>query len=265
MAEKLVKIEQDHQINITFNLVFLFLTITIIIGLVSFHEFFLISHNKFTAGYITLTTMFDAIEPSNVSINIINIMNFDFFELFSVLIIDGLTKIVIIGFIMASFINLFTSINIKSRLNMLNIKKLKNHIIICGFSMLGEELSNEFKLKKIPFVIIDKDPLKIEMLNDLNYLTVLGDFTEDGILIKAGVMNTKYIVFATKHDYYNLLGLIAVKNLNKNIKVISRATDHQTIKRLEDVLIGKYIIPEEAGGTEIGKKILSMLDKPGRK
>ena len=54
-------------------------------------------------------------------------------------------------------------------------------------------------------------------------------------------------------------------NLNKNIKVISRATDHQTIKRLEDVLIGKYIIPEEAGGTEIGKKILSMLDKPGRK
>ncbi len=259
MVEIVVRIEQHHQISITFNLILFFLLFTLVIFLISFYKFITLSHSIYSAGYIVLSAMFDAVDPSIGIIALQNILSINFFELFSIFILDGITKIVIIGFILASFLNIFSNINIKSKLNLFNIKKLKKHVIICGFSMLGEELSSELKQRNIPFVIIDKDPVKIEMLNDLKYLTVYGDFTLKKILLNAAIDNAKYIVFGTKNDYYNLLGLITAKDLNKNIKIISRATDNTSIKRIEEISEGKHIIPEEIAGTEIANKLIDIL------
>ena len=48
------------------------------------------------------------------------------------------------------------------------IKKLKEHYIICGYDRIGKVIVDELLHKKIPMVVIDKDPDVERDLNDLN-------------------------------------------------------------------------------------------------
>ncbi len=254
----MVKVELFDKQNASLEMILLFSLISVFIFLLSFHELTVINHNVYSSGYITMSAMFDAVNTNVGIINITSLLSTNFFIIFVVLVMDGITKILLIGFIMASFIEAFTNIDIKSKLEIHGIKKMKDHVIICGYSMFSEELTQELKLKNINFVIIDKELIKIEMAKDLKYLAINGNFLSDEVLLNAGIQRAKYIVFGVKSDYSNLLGIITAKNLNKNIKIISRATDHISIKYFEDISIGKYFIPEYIAGNEIGFVLLEL-------
>ncbi len=254
----MVKVDLVSTQNASIEMLLLFTLISIFIFLFSFHELTVIDHNAYASGYLILTAMFDAVDTNVGVINITNLLSFNFLVVFTVLIMDGITKVLLIGFVMASFIEVFTSIDIKARLQVHDIRKLKNHVIICGYSMFSEQLTTELIQKKIKFVIIDKDPIKTEMLKDMKYFSVTGNFLSEEILIDAGILNARYIVFGVKSDYSNLLGVITAKKLNKNINIISRAMDDSAIRYLNDITPGKYFIPEYLAGNEIGYTLLEL-------
>ena len=41
------------------------------------------------------------------------------------------------------------------------ISRLQDHVIICGFSRLGQDLANQLRHREIPFVVVDTSPEKI--------------------------------------------------------------------------------------------------------
>ncbi|MCL5106038.1 MAG: NAD-binding protein [Candidatus Marsarchaeota archaeon] len=254
----MVKVDLVSAQNTSIEMVLLFTLISVFIFLFSFHELISINHNAYASGYLVLTAMFDAVDTNISVINITNMLSFNFLVVFIVLVMDGITKVLLIGFVMASFIEVFTSIDIKAKLQVHDIKKLKNHVIICGYSMFGEQLTIELIQKKIKFVVIDRDPVKAEMLKDLKYLSLTGNFLSEEILADAGILNAKYIVFGVKSDYSNLLGVITAKKLNKNINIISRAVDNAAVRYLNDISPGKYFIPEYIAGNEIGFTLLEL-------
>ena len=83
-----------------------------------------------------------------------------FYGFVAISLVDGLAKAAIIGFLIAAFINLLSSIDLKSKIEMITVKHLKGHVIVCGYSMLAERLSSDLKKDKIHFVIIEKRPGK---------------------------------------------------------------------------------------------------------
>jgi voltage-gated potassium channel len=231
-------------------------------ALISFYVVDGISHNTYASGYYTISSLFDA-----VGINTMPLLQaaappfsaaFDALILISV--IDGIVKIVAVGLALAAVVEILTGANIVSQVNFLATRRMSNHIIICGYSRIAEQICLDLKKKKEKFIVIDKNPSTIELLFDIGYLAVNGDFTSAETLEAARVGHARAIVFSAKDELPNLMGIITAKHINKSIKVISRASDEvHSITKMQRAGVELCVVPEVISGVEIGTAITERL------
>lgn len=251
----------DVKANIAARVIIALLVAALILTILSIVSIYLISHNIYAASYYTLSALFDANgEGSSVFIASVlgNGLSYPFYAFFAVSVIDGLAKAVIIGFLIAAFINLLSSIDLKSKLGVITTKHMKGHVIICGYSMLAERLCNDLKKDKVHFVIIEKDPEKINLLRDLNFNVVEGDFTDQKTLENASINSAKAIVFATESDFTNLLGIVTAHHANQKVKIISRARIETSVRKMQRGGASLCLVPEVVAGIELGESIAKM-------
>ncbi|MGI0100219.1 MAG: NAD-binding protein [Candidatus Micrarchaeaceae archaeon] len=221
----------------------------------------LITHNVYVASYYTISALFDANSqgaPVFIAAALKSDAPYVFYEFIVVSLLDGLAKAVIIGLLIAAFISLLSSIDLKSRFEIITAKHLKGHVIVCGYSMLAERLCNDMMKDGIHFVIIDKSPEKVNLLHDLKFNVIEGDFTDRKVLHSASMENARAIVFATESDFINLLGIITSHHINPDIKIISRARSESTIRKMQRGGTALCLVPEIVAGIELGERISKM-------
>lgn len=142
------------------------------------------------------------------------------------------------------FLNYMRRVRMKKR-----IANLKNHYIIVGYGRTGSKLIENFILKNIEFVLIERDP---EILNQFKnryhlkpVLYVLGDATEDNILIDAGIKTASTIIPVLSDDAANLFTTMSAKFLNPNIKIVTRVNNSQNYNKLKKAGADSILSPHE--------------------
>ena len=244
--------------NTTARAIAVLIIVAILFTVFSIMAIYFISHNVYAASYYTLSTLFDSNSegaPLVIATAIAGNSNYLFYSFIAVSLIDGLAKVVIIAFIIAAFINLLSSLDIKSRFDIITARRLKGHIIICGYSMLAERLCNDLKERGMHFVIIDKDPEKVNMLRDLKFNVVEGDFTERKVLYGSSIEMAKAVVFSTESDFINLLGIVTAHHISPHVKIIARAQSESTIRKMQRGGASLCLVPEVVAGIELGEMI----------
>ena len=97
------------------------------------------------------------------------------------------------------------------------IKKLSEHIILCGAESVGVGFSviKEFYLTDTTFVLIDPDEERIKKLQKQfgNFPAVLGDPTHADYLQSAGVKKARGVISALINDKDNLCVVVNVDSL----------------------------------------------------
>lgn len=223
---------------------------------------YLITHNFYASSYYTLSTLFDA--NGEGASNFIATMlsahgyNYIFYSFVGISIIDGLAKAVIIGFIIAAFLNLLSGIDLKTTFDVIAAKRLKGHVIICGYSMLAERLCIDLKKSRIHFVIIETLPDKVNLLRDLNFNVVEGNFTERKILESASISNAKAIIFATESDFINLLGIVTAHHMEPKVRIITRAKNESSVRKMQRGGAELCLVPEVVAGVELGESVAKV-------
>jgi len=134
------------------------------------------------------------------------------------------------------------------------IKKLKNHHIICGFGRLGKIVAEELDKRNVPFVIIEKSKEKIQ---DKGYRIICGDATEEETLKNASIEQASSIIILTSSDAENLYITMTARELNPNLNIISRAFEEESKKRLIKGGANKIISPYEVSASRIAYMITS--------
>lgn len=137
------------------------------------------------------------------------------------------------------------------------MKNLKNHIIICGFGRNGRQAARKLILHQKPFVIIDKKPLERRDDEFQDTIFIHGDAIEDEVLIRAGIENASGIIASLPSDADNLFIVISAKQLNPNIKVISRASNSSTINKLKTAGAENVIMPDKIGGEHMASLLIT--------
>ncbi|MEK7258144.1 MAG: potassium channel family protein, partial [Bacteroidota bacterium] len=86
------------------------------------------------------------------------------------------------------------------------IEQLNNHVIVCGFGRYGREVAHHFEHHKMPFVILEHDPMVIEFIqkSEERILYVEADATTDEALQQAGILRAKALITALPDDSDNL-------------------------------------------------------------
>ncbi len=215
--------------------------------------------NFYAAGSYTISALFDAvgIGQSSLFTAAVPLYSTQFDIIVGLSIIDGLIKIMIIGFFVAALINVITSIDLGSRLASMSKRNWKDHIIICGYSLLAERVAIELAQKKIPFLVIDSSPAKTDEIREAGFTALHEDFTTDIALKNAAIEKASAIMFLTVNDYNNLLGVITARHLNSKIKIITRADDSNSVTKIHRAGAELCVVPEVLAGIELGEAIFA--------
>ncbi len=92
------------------------------------------------------------------------------------------------------------------------IQKLKNHVILCGFGNNGEAAAHHLILHNLPFVVLEKDPIKLEKLKSVkNILFLEADAVDDANFIKAGISQANSVISTLPSDADNVFVVLTAR------------------------------------------------------
>ncbi len=135
------------------------------------------------------------------------------------------------------------------------IEGLSDHIVVCGFGRNGMQAADRLKAYKKPFVVIEKDKEVIER-HEEEILFVEGDANEDEVLLEAGIERAQYLITAVPDDAENLFIVLSARQLNKNLFIISRASQVTSLTKLQLAGANKVIMPDKIGGDHMASLVV---------
>lgn len=145
----------------------------------------------------------------------------------------------------------------------LDDKKLQNHIIICGFGRVGKYIAIAIKRMRYKHILIDLDSTLIEEAKEHNVNALYGDATSEEILLQAGLENARAVIIALPKETDTIQIANKVKSINPDVKIILRR--HFNKLDIEQNKQVSIVEPEFEAALKILEKILPYLGKKDRK
>lgn len=166
-------------------------------------------------------------------------------------------------FIVGYAISVITEYILSKNIGVLRQKKVQrklesmhDHIIVCGFGRNGKQAAQKLLAYNRPFVIIEKNEEVIDRFSDENTLFILGNAIEDEILLKAGIERASTLICATPSDADNLFVVLSARQMNKNLKIISRASEETSYKKMKLAGADNVIMPDKIGGDHMASLVV---------
>ena len=149
------------------------------------------------------------------------------------------------------FIKLYKQIKMENRIN-----QLQQHVIICGFGRNGKESAQVLHNNSIPFVVIEeKNEPETDLEFKVNYF-IKGNATKDDVLLEAGIKNARALIASLPVDADNLFVVLTARQLNPGLKVISRASEDSSVKKLKIAGADNVIMPDKIGGAHMATLVM---------
>ncbi len=138
----------------------------------------------------------------------------------------------------------------------MQIAKLKDHYIICGYGRIGRVLAHYLTERYLNVVIIEKNTDRQERMDEDGVLYLIGEATDENLLIKAGIKEAKGLVTAVATDADNVFLTLIAKQLNPGLFIVARAIQNTAKRTLEAAGAEKVISPYDLGARRMAHAIL---------
>lgn len=136
------------------------------------------------------------------------------------------------------------------------IAALRNHYVICGAGQTGHVVIEQFKKRRIDFVVIDESEQVVDELQREGVLAVVGDATHEEDLESIGVRHAKALIATLASDAENVFTVLTARELNPDLHIVARAFDRATHSKLRKAGANNTISPNELGGARMAALIL---------
>ncbi|MEM3841394.1 MAG: NAD(P)-binding protein [Candidatus Micrarchaeaceae archaeon] len=134
---------------------------------------------------------------------------------------------------------------------MASFKQEKDHIIICGYGVVGQKIGEVLSEHRIDFVIVEKDESLAAKLEEQGLKVLRGDATASKALKEAGIAGAKAIAVVMDNDAKNLFAVLTARDLNKKIFIVTRANDDFVREKLIEAGADYIVMPQKAASKEI--------------
>lgn len=136
------------------------------------------------------------------------------------------------------------------------IGRLTGHYIVCGAGKFGREVAAELTGEHVPFVMIDMEPERCDCAGDESLLFVPGNAEEDETLLAAGVLRATGLVSVLPSDDANVFVVLSARQLNPDLKIVTQATEQQTVRKLQKVGADSVVSPYRSTGSRLVASLL---------
>jgi voltage-gated potassium channel len=139
--------------------------------------------------------------------------------------------------------------------------RMKNHIILCGFGNLGQQIFEQLKAKGEKYVVIERDSARVASLVDSGVLVISGEATDPDTLQRANINEAKAMVL-TMHDPTNIMVAIAARRVNPHIYIVSEVEDMRNLEVLRKLGADEIVHCYEMGARVMVSKARRTIMDP---
>ncbi len=139
------------------------------------------------------------------------------------------------------------------------IRRMKNHVILCGYGRTGKEIADQLKSERISTIIIEQDSSRKTEAEERGFNVLLADATMDETLLKAGIQNCRSLVVTLPSDASNLYVVLSAKALNDTCRLIARAANEEAANKLKLAGADAVVSPYVAAGRTMASSALRPI------
>ncbi len=179
--------------------------------------------------------------------------------IFTIILI--VTSFVLVGFAVQNLSKYITEGDFRKDLKQRKfnrmIKNTKNHVIVCGYGLNGSHAVQELINSDETVVVIDQYFKNADSVSSQNpkIIFITGDARDEHVLLQAKIREAKALIAALKIDADNLFVVLTARELNPNLKIISRAVDDSSDHKLKRAGADYVILPDSVGGIRMAKLV----------
>ena len=142
---------------------------------------------------------------------------------------------------------------------MLNeIKKLKDHIIVCGYGRVGQQAVKDLLAHNQKVLVMEVDEKAIENLKQNKSLFyLLADSTDEHYLEMANITAAKAVITTLPSDSDNMFVVLTAKEMCDKVLIISRASNPRNAKKLKIAGASNVIMPDTLGGSHMASLVVT--------
>lgn len=136
-----------------------------------------------------------------------------------------------VGFVLYAFSRLAETMvegglrNILERRKMdKKVAELQKHYIVCGYGRIGRVICQILRENRRPFVVIEKDTEEIRSIEAEGYFALLGEASDDEMLIKAGIKEARGLIAVVSTDADNVFITLTARGLNPGLFILARSS-----------------------------------------
>jgi len=136
-----------------------------------------------------------------------------------------------------------------------DIETISDHAIICGYGRIGQTLGRELVAKKFPFLIVDNNAERVALAHTHGFQALVGDAGDEGTLSEAHIERAVVLATVLPNDMVNVFITLTARNMRPDLRIIARAEDPATEKKLKQAGANEIILPAFVGGMQIANSI----------
>ena len=118
---------------------------------------------------------------------------------------------------------------------------IKDHIIVCGYSLLGQKIVKKLKLVGINYVAIEHERQHVKEGQDKGDIVFFGNAASRTMLNSLYIKNAIGVIIAIDNDEKIRLITQTIKNIDPNIKVTVKISHESQFKDFEDLHIDAFV------------------------
>lgn len=136
------------------------------------------------------------------------------------------------------------------------LKKVKNHFIICGAGRIGSRIIREMQRAQLNFIVIEKNAQKVAEMTERGTHVLVRDATLEESLKEAGVEHARGLAACLPDDADNLYVVLTARDLNPSMHIVARAVEEQAEPKLIRAGANRVVAPTIIGSHRMAQALI---------
>ena len=153
--------------------------------------------------------------------------------------------------------------NVRSRFYLrrmvLDIERMEDHYILCGFGRVGAEIARELNERGRPFVNVEETSETAARARAFGYHVIEGDASDERVLVEAGLSRARCLLAASDSDAGNTYITLTARSINPSAFIVARVARPHNEEKLRLAGADRVVSLYAMGGRRMVLQALQPL------
>jgi voltage-gated potassium channel len=133
------------------------------------------------------------------------------------------------------------------------LEQIADHFIVCGYGRIGGIVAREFRRQQVAFVVVERDPVRVQRALDDGCLAIEADASREDVLKRAGIERARGLIAAVGTDAENVYAVLSARVLRPDLYIVGRAEGEDSTRKLKHAGADRVISPYQIGAQQMAQ------------